>query len=154
MSVLENAIVGSYFGYREKRDLIKCKVHAEEILSLVLLADKKVFLASQLTLGERKKLELARALSTGPSILLLDEVVAGLNPTETLEMMELIKKIRETGITILMIEHVMKAVMGVSDRIIVLNYGKKIADGKPEAIADNKDVIKSYLGGEVHAQSE
>jgi len=154
MSILENAMVGSYFGYHEKMNLKRCRAHAEKILSLVLLADKKGFLAAQLTLGERKRLELARALSTGPSIILLDEVVAGLNPTETLEMMELIRKIRDSGLTILMIEHVMKAVMGISDRIIVLNYGQKIADGKPEAIANNKDVIKSYLGGEVHAQSE
>lgn len=154
MSILENVIVGSYFGNREKRDLKKCRVHAEETLSLLLLADKKRFLASQLTLGERKRLELGRALSSEPSILLLDEIVAGLNPTETLEMMELIKKIRDRGITILMIEHVMKVVMGISDRVIVLNYGQKIADGKPRAIADNKDVIKSYLGGDGHAQSE
>ena len=124
------------------------------MLSLVGLEDKRIFLASQLSLGERKKLELARALSTKPNVLLLDEVVAGLNLKETLEMMELIKKIRNEGLTILMIEHVMKAVMGASDRIIVLRHGEKIAEGSPEEIAVNKDVIEAYLGGGMYAHSQ
>jgi len=110
-------------------------------------------LASQLTLVERKRLELARVLSTQPSVVLLDEVVAGLNPTETLEMVELIKKIRAEGITILMIEHVMKAIMGVSDRVIALNYGRKIAEGAPEEIVANPEVIEAYLGGKTDAHS-
>jgi branched-chain amino acid transport system ATP-binding protein len=102
---------------------------------------------------ERKRLELARVLSTQPSIVLLDEVVAGLNPTEALEMVELIKKIRAEGVTILMIEHVMKAIMGVSDRVIVLNYGQKIAEGTPEEIVANQEVIEAYLGGKADAHS-
>jgi len=85
---------------------------------------------------------------------LLDEVIAGLNPTETLEMLDLVKKIRERGITILMIGHVMKAIMGVSDRVMVLNYGSKIAEGPPKEIVANQDVIKAYLGGIANAQSE
>jgi len=154
MSALENIMVGSYFGSHGKRYLKECKSQAEDILLLVGLANKHNALASQLTLIERKMLELARALSTEPSVLLLDEVIAGLNPTETLEMLDLVKKIRERGITILMIGHVMKAIMGVSDRVMVLNYGSKIAEGPPKEIVANQDVIKAYLGGIANAQSE
>jgi branched-chain amino acid transport system ATP-binding protein len=151
MTTLENVVVGSYFGSSEKPSLKKCQRQAEEILSLAGLADKYRVLASQLTLVERKRLELARVLSTRPSIVLLDEVVAGLNPTEALEMVELIKKIRAEGTTILMIEHVMKAIMEVSDRVIVLNYGQKIAEGTPGEIVANPEVIEAYLGGKTDA---
>ncbi len=154
MSVLENAVVGSYFGHHNRKGLKQCIDHAQGTLFLVGLEDKKDVLASQLTLGERKRLELARALSADPTILLLDEVVAGLNPTEALDMVELIKKIRKEGVTILMIEHVMKAVMGASDRIIVLRHGQKIADGSPEAIAVNKDVVEAYLGSGTYAHAQ
>jgi branched-chain amino acid transport system ATP-binding protein len=153
MSALENVIVGAYFGSHGKRSLKDCKKPAEDILQLAGLPDKHQILASQLTLVERKRLELARVLSTQPSVVLLDEVVAGLNPTETLEMVELIKKIRAEGITILMIEHVMKAIMGVSDRVIALNYGRKIAEGAPEEIVANQEVIEAYLGGKTDAHS-
>ena len=154
MSVLENTAVGSYFGHYKKRTLRECLEHAEAMLSLVGLENKRTFSASQLTLGERKNLELARALSTRPNVLLLDEVVAGLNPKETLDMIKLIKKIRDQRITILMIEHVMRAVMGASDRIIVLHHGQKIAEGSPEEIVVNKDVIEAYLGGGTYAHSQ
>ena len=154
MSVLENAVVGSYFGHHKRKGLKQCIEHAEGTLFLVGLEDKRNFLASQLTLGERKRLELARALSADPTVLLLDEVVAGLNPTEALDMVELIKKIRKEGVTILMIEHVMKAVMGASDRIIVLRHGQKIADASPEAIAVDKDVIEAYLGSGTYAHTQ
>jgi branched-chain amino acid transport system ATP-binding protein len=146
MRVLENVMVGSYFGSHEKRNLKKCKNQAEKILSFVGLLEKSYDLASQLTLAERKSLELARSLSTEPSIILLDEVVGGLNPKETLEMMELIKQIRRDGMAILMIEHVMKAVMGVSDRVIVLQQGRKIAEGAPSEVRSNRNVIEAYLG--------
>ena len=151
MTTLENVVVGSYFGSSEKPSLKKCRRQAEEILALAGLADKYQVLASQLTLVERKRLELARVLSTRPSIVLLDEVVAGLNPTEALEMVELIKKIRAEGMTILMIEHVMRAIMEVSDRVIVLNYGQKIAEGTPGEIVANPEVIEAYLGGKADA---
>ena len=151
MTTLENVAVGSYFGSSEKPSLKKCRRQAEEILSLAGLADKYRVLTSQLTLVERKRLELARVLSTRPSIVLLDEVVAGLNPTEALEMVELIKKIRTEGMTILMIEHVMRAIMEVSDRVIVLNYGQKIAEGTPGEIVANPEVIEAYLGGKADA---
>ena len=151
MSVLENGVVGSYFGSFGKRSLKECQKHVDDILSLVGLAHKRNVLASQLTLVERKRLELARGLTTRPLVLLLDEVIAGLNPTETQEMMNFIKKVRERGISIIMIEHVMKAVMGVSDRVIVLNHGQKIAEGKPDEIVVNQEVIEAYLGGMNHA---
>ena len=151
MTTLENVMVGSYFGTRGKRYLRQCRVHAEEILSFVGLGDKRNALASQLTLVERKALELARSLSTEPSILLLDEVVGGLNPTETSGMMKLIKQIHNEDVTILMIEHVMKAVMGVSSNIVVIHQGEKIAEGSPTEIASNQDVIEAYLGDMAHA---
>ncbi|MBW1962870.1 MAG: ABC transporter ATP-binding protein [Deltaproteobacteria bacterium] len=153
MSTLENVMVGSYFGSHGRRSLKECQKPAENILLLAGLAGKDHVTASHLTLVERKRLELARVLSTKPSIVLLDEVVAGLNPTEILEMVELIKKIRAEGITILMIEHVMKAIMGVSDRVIALNYGRKIAEGTPEEIVSNQEVIEAYLGGKADVVS-
>jgi len=154
MSALENVMVGSYFGVRRKRTLKSSKRAADKILGFLRLEDKRKVLASQLTLVERKRLEIARALSTEPNILLLDEVIGGLNPTETIEMMALIKRIRSRGISILMIEHVMKAIMGISDRVIVLHYGQKLTEGNPKEIVKNKDVIEAYLGGMAHAHAE
>lgn len=100
---------------------------------------------------ERKRLEVARALSTAPELLLLDEVIAGLNPKEAMEMAEFINSLRQEGITILMIEHVMRAIMGLSDRLVVLHYGKKLAEGTPVTISQNSQVIEAYLGGIKHA---
>jgi branched-chain amino acid transport system ATP-binding protein len=102
--------------------------------------------AKDLTLVNQKLLEVARALATKPEVLLLDEIMAGLNPTEIAQAMELVSKIRAQGITILMIEHVMKAIMSVCDRIMVLHHGKKIAEGTPQEIATSETVIKVYLG--------
>jgi len=134
MSALENVMVGSYFGVRRKRTLKSSERDADKILDFLGLGDKRKVLASQLTLVERKRLEIARALSTEPNILLLDEVIGGLNPTETIEIMALIKRIRSRGISILMIEHVMKAIMGISDRVIVLHYGQKLTEGNPKKL--------------------
>jgi branched-chain amino acid transport system ATP-binding protein len=146
LNILENVLVGSYFGFHGKKHFEKCNDQAEELLCLVGLADKKKYLASRLNLNERKRLEIARAISTKPSVILLDEVVAGLNPKETLKMMELIQRIRDRGIAILMIEHVMKVVMEISNRIIVLQQGQKIAEGNSKEIANNQLVIEAYLG--------
>jgi branched-chain amino acid transport system ATP-binding protein len=154
MSTIENVMVGAYFGSRPRRRLKQCRARAEEILEHLGLIDKLRTPAAQLTLVERKRLEFARALATEPRLLLLDEVIAGLNPTETMELVEFIKQIRHNGLSILMIEHVMRAVMGLSDRVIVLQYGQKIAEGNPEQIVSNPEVVKAYLGGTVHALSE
>jgi branched-chain amino acid transport system ATP-binding protein len=106
-----------------------------------------------LTLVNQKRVEVARALATKPELLLLDELMAGLNPTEVSEAMELVKRIRDTGITIFMVEHVMKAIMGICERIIVLHHGEKIAEGTCNEISCNRTVIDIYLGEEAHAGS-
>jgi len=147
LTVLENVMVGAYFGRGWASGMVKdARQEAMAAIEFVGLAGKADTLAKNLTLPDRKRLEMARAIATRPEVLLLDEVVAGLNPTETLQTMELIREIRKRGTTIIMVEHVMKAVMGVSDRIIVLNYGQKIAEGLPQEIANNQQVIEAYLG--------
>jgi len=120
-----------------------------EILKLVKLYDKRFVESSSLNLVEKRKLELARALALKPKLLLLDEVLAGLNPTEIDEMLILLRKINKMGISILMVEHVMRAVMNISDRIIVLHNGIKIAEGSPIEVANTKKVIDVYLGEEI-----
>jgi len=119
---------------------------ATELLEFVGLSTLEAVLARDLPIANQKRLEVARALATKPELLLFDELMAGLTPTEVAQAMELITKIRDKGITIFMIEHVMKAIMSICDRIIVLHFGTKIAEGKPEEIAANKKVIEVYLG--------
>lgn len=145
ITVLRNVMAGSFCGVvsREKAD-----EDALEALDFVGLYNKKDHLAKTLTIGDRKRLELARALATRPNLLLLDEIMAGLNPKETEEAIALIKKIREQGITVLLIEHVMGAVMNLSDWIIILHHGEKIAEGTPHEVASDERVIKAYLGEE------
>jgi len=145
LSVRENVMVGACFGH-EDHDLGNAAVIADEVLDFVELASRAGQLAGSLNVAQKKRLEMARALSARPYLLLLDEVLAGLNPSEIDNMVQTVLKIRERGITIIMIEHVMKAVMNVSDRIIVLDYGQMIAEGSPEEIAKNEKVIEAYLG--------
>ncbi len=145
MTIYDNVRVGASFGHVTHSEA-QSHAETERILEFCKLASLKSNLAKSLTLAGRKKLEIARALATSPKILLLDEVVAGLNPTEVSQMMELIQQIRASGMTIIMVEHVMKAVMGVCDRVMVLNYGKQIAEGKPQEVVRNPLVIEAYLG--------
>ena len=145
MTVLENAMVGAFTQVQNAGEARKL---ALEILAFIGLAKQRDLLASSLTIANRKRLELGRALATQPELLLLDEVVAGLNPKETEEIIGIIKKISNRRITIFMIAHVMKAVMALSHRIIVLHHGEKIAEGTPLAISRDKRVIEAYLGEE------
>jgi branched-chain amino acid transport system ATP-binding protein len=145
LTVLENVVASALLKYT-KEDAISQSI---EILKLVKLYDKRFVESSSLNLVEKRKLELARALALKPKLLLLDEVLAGLNPTEIDEMLILLRKINKMGISILMVEHVMRAVMNISDRIIVLHNGIKIAEGSPIEVANTKKVIDVYLGEEI-----
>jgi len=145
LTVRENVMVGACFG-RENQSLGHASENAEEVLEFVGLKVRADQLAGSLNVAQKKRLEMARALASRPYLLLLDEVLAGLNPSEIGKMVEMVKKIRDRGITIIMIEHVMKAVMNVSDRIIVLDYGQQIAEGTPEEISKDEKVIEAYLG--------
>lgn len=149
LSVLDNVTVGAYFGVARRIPENQARDRAAEILDWLGLGGVKDAPASQLTLGQRKKLELCRALATQPRVLLLDEVVAGLNPTEVADMVDIIRKINASGVTILMIEHVLKAVMALSQRIMVMHFGQRLAEGTPQEIVHNEEVIRAYLGGMV-----
>lgn len=145
LTVRENVMVGACFGH-ENRPLHEARAIADEVLAFVGLDARADQLAGSLNIAQKKRLEMARALAARPHLLLLDEVLAGLNPAEIDGMVQTILKIRDQGVTILMIEHVMKAIMNVSDRLIVLDYGQLIAEGTPQEIASNQRVIEAYLG--------
>jgi branched-chain amino acid transport system ATP-binding protein len=147
MTVFENCTVGACFG-RENLSLGRAREVVYEVAELVGIADRLDDLASQLTTAGKKRLELARALCARPRLLLLDEVLAGLNPTEVERMIEVIRAIRKRGIAILMIEHVMRAIMSLSDRIVVINLGRKLAEGSPQEVVNDPLVIAAYLGDE------
>jgi branched-chain amino acid transport system ATP-binding protein len=144
-TVLYNVMVGSYI-MTDKRSVAEGK--AMEVLKALNLYDKKDMKAGNLTIADRKRLEIARALATEPKLLLLDEVMAGLRPTEVDEMVKIIRRLRDNGITIFVIEHIMRAIMALSDWVVVIQFGQKISEGTPSEVASDEKVIKAYLGEE------
>ena len=147
MTTLENVMVGVLFGKKgRKRTVRAARRKAGQTLDLLGLADKKDIQGESLSVQDRKRLERAKALAMLPTLLLLDEVLAGLNPTEIDEGVALIKRVRDAGVTILVIEHVMKAIAKVSDRIVVLHHGEKIMEGTPQVVLNDRAVIGAYLG--------
>lgn len=143
MTVFDNVIASSFLRAKNRSE---AEAIAIDTLKFTGLYNDRDIISKGLPLGKRKKLEIARALVTQPEVLLLDESFAGLNPHELDESIDIIRKIKEKGITIMIIEHHMKVIMSISDRIVVLNYGEKIAEGTPDEIANNPVVIEAYLG--------
>jgi branched-chain amino acid transport system ATP-binding protein len=148
MTVLENIMMGAFCRHADTR---KSMAVAEEILEIAGLKEKRREIAGSLTLADQKRIELARTIATSPQLILLDEVMAGLNPTETEEAVELIRKIHGMGLTLIVVEHVMEVIMNISQRIAVFDSGELIVDGPPEQVVRDERVIKAYLGEEYHA---
>jgi branched-chain amino acid transport system ATP-binding protein len=145
MPVRQNVMMGALFGKKGQTNAQASKT-VDEVLDFVGLSELRDKMVPDIPLAYQKRLEVARALATKPKLLMLDEMMAGLNPSEVSEAMELVTKIRKSGITIIMIEHVMKAIMSICDRIVVLHHGAKIAEGTPQEISTSKTVIEVYLG--------
>jgi len=143
MTVLENVMASAFCRVNSLKEAEKLSL---EILDFSNLLPEKHKPANSLPIAGRKRLEICRALATKPELLLLDETAAGLNPTELDEIMELIRRIRDRGVTIIIVEHIMKLIMSISHRVHAINYGQTIADGTPEEVANNKEVIEAYLG--------
>jgi len=143
MTVLENVTTGALLRYRRIKPAME---KAGEILTFTGLYEKRDFLGTELTIADKKRLEVSMALATQPRLLMLDESMAGLNKVELREIIDLIRKIRNEGMTLIIVEHVMEAVMQISDRIVVLNSGKKIMEGTPKEVCSDREVIQAYLG--------
>ena len=143
MTVLENAMTGAFLKAPRRRDAVRV---AEEVLAFTDLLDKRDFLGAALTIADKKRLEVAMALATGPRLLMLDESMAGLTPVELKHNLALLREVRKRGVTLVIVEHVMEAVMQLSDRVVVLNSGKKLLEGTPREVVVNPQVIQAYLG--------
>jgi branched-chain amino acid transport system ATP-binding protein len=147
MTVRDNVAVGAMFGHGgSRRTTGEARAHAEAIIVRLGLEHRMDDRASELTIADLKRLELAKALAMDPELLFLDEVMAGLNPSEVELAMQLIRTINQGGVTLFVIEHVMKAIMGISDRIVVLHHGKKLAEGDPRQVIEHPAVVEAYLG--------
>jgi len=146
MTVFENVATSGLFGRRPRVSMDRVGEETIELCRWVGLGDKLKAYPRNLTVADQKKIEIARALAVKPKLLLLDEVMSGLTPAETAEAIKLIRQLQERGMTIFLIEHVMKVVMGISDRVIVLHHGEKIADGTSDTVANDQRVIEAYLG--------
>ncbi|MDI9369536.1 MAG: ABC transporter ATP-binding protein [Synergistaceae bacterium] len=143
MTVMENILVGAYMRTGNPEEAASI---AERCLDMSLLSPYKNRRAGGLTIGNKKRLEVARALATGPRLILLDEAAAGLTSSETREMVELIQRMKDDGITVLMVEHIMEAIMPIADKLVVLNGGEKISEDAPEAVVKDPEVIRAYFG--------
>ena len=152
LTVLENVKLGRAYGSSPARTLTQAGADAQEVLEFVGLGAKRSMMAGSLGLMDRKRLELAKALATRPRLLLLDEIMAGLNPTEVQAAMDLVRTIRNAGISLIVVEHVMRAVLGLSERVVVLNAGRKIAEGPPRQVVRDRQVIEAYLGADDDGQ--
>lgn len=145
LSVLDNVVVGAYNRTNDKQE---AQEKAREILDFLGMGDMVKQLAGGLSVAGRKRLEIAKVLATGPKMILLDEAMAGLRPTETDEIIELVRQVSQQGVALLLVEHVMKVIMSLADRIVVINHGEKIAEGEPQKVVQDKAVIDAYLGEE------
>lgn len=151
MTVEENVMTGAFLHTRSRKEAAGI---TREILDLTDLWGKKDMLGANLTIADRKRVEIARALATKPQILMLDECMAGLNQTEIKDVMNLCLRLKGQGLSLLIVEHIMEAIMPISDNIVVLNAGRKITEGVPQDVVNNEEVIKAYLGDRYHAKSK